>query len=119
LIDKISVEPSKGEKIFFKHSSRNDRVYLVVQLTPAIVEELELNLVRYEFLSRVASEGALPASFSKECYEDILAFKSRLIAAQMKRQYAEGPKAGNTIELKILSLSDHGDPKDHFVDVMP
>jgi hypothetical protein len=47
-------------------------------LSNEIIESWELNLVRFEFLSRVATEGALPASFSKECYEDVLAFKSRL-----------------------------------------
>lgn len=34
--------------------------------------------VRFEFLSRVA-EGALPGSFSNECLEDMLAFKSKLL----------------------------------------
>jgi hypothetical protein len=38
-----------------------------------------LHLIRYEFLTRVA-EGALPNSFSKECNEDVLAFKSRLLS---------------------------------------
>jgi hypothetical protein len=40
---------------------------------------LALTLTRFEFLRRVAA-GALPASFSRECAEDIRAFKSRIIA---------------------------------------
>lgn len=38
----------------------------------------ELTPIRYEFLARVA-EGALPASFSNECLEDLLAFKTKLL----------------------------------------
>ena len=48
-----------------------------------------LHLTRYEFLSRVA-EGALPSSFSRECYEDALAFKSRLLTALAARRAADG-----------------------------
>lgn len=40
---------------------------------------LPLTLTRFEFLRRVA-EGALPASFSRECSEDIRALKRRLLA---------------------------------------
>jgi broad-specificity NMP kinase len=38
----------------------------------------ELSPIRFEFLCRVA-EGALPSSFSNECFEDLLAFKARLL----------------------------------------
>ena len=38
----------------------------------------DLTPIRYEFLSRVA-DGALPASFSNECLEDLLAFKAKLL----------------------------------------
>ena len=38
----------------------------------------DLTPIRYEFLARVA-EGALPASFSTECLEDLLAFKAKLL----------------------------------------
>lgn len=41
--------------------------------------EFKLHLVRYEFLTRVA-EGAMPSSFSKECNEDVLAFKSQVLS---------------------------------------
>lgn len=51
----ISLSPSQGHSVSF-------------DLTP----------IRHEFLSRVA-EGALPASFSNECLEDLLAFKAKLL----------------------------------------
>lgn len=38
----------------------------------------DLTPIRHEFISRVA-EGALPASFSNECFEDLLAFKAKLL----------------------------------------
>jgi hypothetical protein len=78
-----------------------------------------LTLIRYEFLSRIAMDGALPASFSKECYEDILAFKSQLLAAWEKRREDEGVVASQTIELKILSLTAQGQPDPYPVEVIP
>lgn len=51
----VSLAPGRGNAVFF-------------DLTP----------IRYEFLSRVA-EGSLPASFSNECLEDLLAFKAKLL----------------------------------------
>ena len=42
--------------------------------------DFALHLTRFEFLTRVAA-GALPSSFSRECYEDVLAFKSRVMSA--------------------------------------
>jgi len=39
----------------------------------------DLTPVRFEFLCRVA-EGALPSSFSNECFEDLLALKARLLS---------------------------------------
>jgi hypothetical protein len=38
----------------------------------------DLTPMRFEFLCRV-SEGSLPSSFSNECFEDLLAFKARLL----------------------------------------
>ncbi|WGM45838.1 hypothetical protein KOAAANKH_00702 [Brevundimonas sp. NIBR10] len=51
------------------------RVTLRENRTPL---DFRLTLVRYEFLTRVA-QGALPGSFSKECNEDVLAFKSQVL----------------------------------------
>ena len=64
--------------------------------TPEIHEDFHLTLIRYEFLSRIALEGALPASFSKECYEDLLAFKSQLVAGLLKRQEKDGVVVGGS-----------------------
>ncbi|OYT87181.1 MAG: hypothetical protein CFE46_13315 [Burkholderiales bacterium PBB6] len=56
------------------------RPYLEVQLAAGATNRVEFDLtpIRHEFLARVA-EGALPASFSNECLEDLLAFKAKLL----------------------------------------
>lgn len=56
------------------------RPLLDVSLSPGQGNSVSFDLtpIRHEFLSRVA-EGALPASFSNECLEDLLAFKAKLL----------------------------------------
>jgi hypothetical protein len=118
-VDRISVEPSRGERVSLKWDANAERVNLLITLSPGIQEELPLSLIRYEFLSRVAMDGALPASFSKECYEDILAFKSQVLAAWDRRRAAEGIEPTGNIELKILSLTAQGQPDPYPVEVLP
>lgn len=119
LVDRLSVEPRRGERVEFGLNA-GGKVELTVNFSREIQESLELDLVRYEFLSRVATEGALPASFSKECYEDILAFKSRLIAAHARRQKDEGiDNRDNSLGFHLLSISQHGLPEERYVEVVP
>lgn len=119
LVERVSVESSKGEKVILQYDPSNGRVLLSVYFTPELFTHFNLTLIRYEFLSRVALEGALPASFSKECYEDLLAFKSQLIAACMKRQAKEQVTAGSTIGLNLLALTEQGMPDPRFVEIVP
>jgi hypothetical protein len=119
LIERISVEPSKGEKVMLQYDESNGRVLLSVFFALDVSVDFNLTLIRYEFLSRIALEGALPASFSKECYEDLLAFKSQLIAAYMKRQSRESAPAGSTISLNLLALTERGMPEQKSVEVVP
>jgi hypothetical protein len=118
LVDRVSVDPRHGEKITLGMKDQN-RAQLHVYLATDIIESLDLNLIRYEFLSRVATEGALPASFSKECYEDMLAFKSRLLSACEIRQQREGFESDNSqLGLKLIGISSQGLPEERFVEVM-
>jgi len=119
LLERVSVDPSKGEKIILKYDDESKRVLISVWFTPILVVDFSLTLIRYEFLSRIAIEGALPASFSKECYEDLLAFKSQLIATYLKRREKEVSKEGTTIGLNLLSLTDQGMPDTRFIEVAP
>jgi hypothetical protein len=119
LVERVSVEPSKGEKIVLRYDESNGRVLLSVFFAPDMPVDFNLTLIRYEFLSRIALEGALPASFSKECYEDLLAFKSQLIAAYATRQMKEQPPIVSTIGLNLLALTDQGMPDPRFVEIVP
>lgn len=75
--------------------------------------------VRFEFLCRV-SGGALPASFSNECLEDMLAFKAKLLRkAELLRASApdEDDDGGESLALKFIEVeqSGHGYSKPVFV----
>src|ERR1051326_7077072 len=59
LLERVSVEPRKGEKVVLHFDEVTQRVTLSVFFTPTAVVPFNLNLIRYEFLSRIASEGAL------------------------------------------------------------
>jgi hypothetical protein len=90
---------------------------LKVALSPNVTKVFKLNLTRYEFLSRVA-EGALPNSFSKECYEDLLAFKSQLLAALQHRRQENGEEPDNSVlTFRLLELDDSGNPVPKTVEV--
>lgn len=119
LIERVSVDPSKGEKVILRYDHSNDRILLSVFFAPELKIDFNLTLIRYEFLSRIALEGALPASFSKECYEDLLAFKSQLIAAHAKREEKERIPARSAIGLSLLTLTEEGMPDPKFVEIAP
>ena len=119
LLERVSVEPSKGEKIVLRFDPASGRVLLSVFFTPDNFVDFPLTLIRYEFLSRIAAQGALPSSFSKECFEDLMAFKSQLIAAYMQRQAKEVELSSNTIGLKLLALTEQGMPDPRFVEFIP
>jgi len=116
LADKISVEPRHGERVVLDLNDAG-KVNVVVWLNRELPVALELNLVRFEFLSRVATEGALPASFSKECYEDILAFKSRLLAAFEARREEDGDSGTASLSIRVLTVSELGMHEDRFVEI--
>ena len=118
LLERVSVEPSKGEKAIVHLDPTTGRALLSVFFAPDNHVDFNLTLIRYEFLLRIAVEGALPASFSRECYEDLLAFKSQLIAAFAKRQKNEQVPAGSTIALTLLSLTEQGTPDPRAVEIL-
>jgi hypothetical protein len=105
LEDRISVEPRRGDRVEVALSP-GGVPSLVVTIDGARSCTLPLHLTRYEFLSRVA-EGALPSSFSKECYEDMLAFKSRLLAGLMESRAADGEER-NALAFQLLEVDESG-----------
>ncbi|WP_208734741.1 hypothetical protein, partial [Corallococcus praedator] len=61
---------------------------------------------------RVAG-GALPSSFSRECHEDILAFKSMILAALNR---IRPPEAVGDLSFRLLSLNASGEPADEVIE---
>lgn len=70
----------QGVGMGFRLHALTGRPYLEVQFAQGASNRVVFDLtpIRHEFLSRVA-EGSLPASFSNECLEDLLAFKAKLL----------------------------------------
>jgi hypothetical protein len=116
LEDRVSVRPRLHEKVEITFDGIVPK--LTVCLTEDITRSLDLHLVRYEFLSRVA-EGALPSSFSRECYEDILAFKGQLLAALAERQNLHKDlETEHSLTVRLLNLDDSGNPVEEIIEVM-
>ena len=67
------------------------------------VEKLNLPLTHFEYLVRVAG-GSLPSSFSRQCYEDFLDFKLRV----MKRLNLAGSDSSGEIILRTLAVDERG-----------
>jgi len=69
-----------GVGMAIRLDEQTGRPQLDVSLSPGSGNSVAFDLtpIRHEFLSRVAN-GALPASFSSECLEDLLAFKAKLL----------------------------------------
>jgi len=105
-LDSISVRPQKGERIGIDVDQGGTRAVLRVWFSADDYEDLRLSLVRYEFLSRVAEDGALPASFSRECNEDILAFKSRLVSHWTALRGNEDVLDDGYAEVRLLRSAD-------------
>jgi hypothetical protein len=113
LDERIPVAPRRGEKVEVLWEERGP--LLRVTLEEGLCCDLHLHLTRYEFLSRVA-EGALPSSFSRECYEDILAFKSKLLGATARRRAASDEEPDG-FSFELLSLDEHGNPQIDSVEI--
>lgn len=119
LRDSISVRPRKDERIEIIWDDELQMPMLQVVFSDKVSTTLQLNLVRFEFLSRVA-EGALPNSFSKECHEDILAFKSVLLSKLDEREerYGNVDKDSETLVFQLLELDDAGNPSEEVIEVV-
>lgn len=114
LEDRIPVTPRLYERV--ELVLEREKPALVVQLSDTIRCALALNLTRYEFLSRVA-EGALPSSFSRECYEDMLAFKSQLLAGLAERRRSEDIGDAGVLTFRLMNLDALGNPTDEVVEL--
>lgn len=107
--ESISVAKKRGESVSMELDKNQRQASLIVHLSPNLEATLNLTLTRYEYLSRVA-EGALPSSFSQECYEDILAFKSQVLKRLAFRKQLEGEDEGSeeVMSIRLLEVNNDG-----------
>lgn len=99
-----------GVGMAIKLDAEMERPQLDVLLSPGSGGSVVFDLtpIRHEFLSRVA-DGALPASFSNECLEDLLAFKAKLLRkAELLRKagFAGDDEGGDEASALILNFID-------------
>ena len=71
-----------------------------------VIDRLILQLTHFEYLIRVA-RGSLPASFSRQCNEDFLDFKLRLIK-RLDELIGEDPSSTNEVNLQTLRVNERG-----------
>ena len=116
LEDRITVAPRGGRAERVDIALRNNFPSLDVHLPDGAVRSLRLNLTRYEFLMRVG-DGALPGNFSRECYEDILAFKSALLSVVNHAHVESGDDDPSELTFRLLKLDASGNPMDKVVEV--
>lgn len=95
--------------------SRDNFPHLVVTLPNGKTRSLPLNLTRFEFLMRV-SEGALPGNFSRECYEDLLAFKSALLSAAAADRAHEDDDY-HELTFRLISLDAAGNAIEEAIEL--
>ena len=115
--EKISVVPQFGQKVEII-LGENDKIPVIrITLSSEIDCSFDLTLTRFEFLNQVA-EGALPNSFSKECYEDVMTFKSRVLAALAKHRQQDEKEQDVELAFCLLSVDELGIPREKIVELL-
>jgi len=117
--DSISVARKRGESISVELDKSRKKPSLVVSLASDIEPiRFHITLTRYEYLSRVA-EGALPSSFSQECYEDVLAFKTQVFKQLAVRQSldSEDEDGEETMNIRLLEVNSAGIASERTLEV--
>ena len=114
LEERISVVPKHtGERVELLFDGR--RPVLRVSVAADRRADFTMTLTRYEYLSRVA-EGALPNSFSKECFEDVMTFKGHLmqeLQARNRQVARDGEVTFTTLEIDASGVA-----REHVIAVL-
>jgi hypothetical protein len=110
LLDELISVPRQGGEEVSVVRSAGEGAALAVRLSRGADPGVQLLLTptRFEFLGRVA-EGALPSSFSLECHEDLLAFKSKLLRATQERRVRNADEVASPGELVLRFIELGGD----------
>jgi hypothetical protein len=117
--ESISVARKRGESVSVELDKSRKKPILVVNLASGFEPIcFNLTLTRYEYLSRVA-EGALPSSFSQECYEDVLAFKTQVFRQLAVRQALEREDEDReeAMNIRLLEVNSAGIASDRTLEV--
>lgn len=117
--ESISVARKRGESVSVELDKSRKKPSLVVNLASDIEPiRFNLTLTRYEYLSRVA-EGALPSSFSQECYEDVLAFKTQVFRQLAVRQSMESEDEDReeAMNIRLLEVNSAGVASERTLEV--
>lgn len=100
----IPVRRNLGRSVMLEPAPEAEMPALSVHLSGTHWANLTLNLRRYEYLVRIA-EGALPNSFSRECYEDLMAFKTELLRQLSAQRRAEQTEDEETDRLTLSLIT--------------
>ena len=85
------------------------QIRIVDQLKPQkSICDLSLQLTHFEYLMRVA-QGSLPASFSRQCYEDFLDFKI-IVTEKLNKEFDLGQSADEQVEFQVIRVEADGRP---------
>lgn len=117
--ESISIARKRGESVLVELDKSCKRPSLIVNLASECKPVcFNLTLTRYEYLSRVA-EGALPSSFSQECYEDVLAFKTQVFKQLAVRQSLEGENNDReeAVSIRLLEVNSAGIASERALEV--
>lgn len=117
--ESVSVARKRGESVSVELDKSRKKPSLVVNLASDIEPiRFNLTLTRYEYLSRVA-EGALPSSFSQECYEDVLAFKTQVFKQLAVRQSMddEDDDGEEAMNIRLLEINSAGIASERTLEV--
>jgi hypothetical protein len=88
-----------------------------ITLAPEIDRSFALTLTRFEFLNQVA-DGALPNSFSKECYEDVMTFKSQVLTALAEYGGRDEEEQDGELTFRLLAVDERGVPTEETVEML-
>jgi len=106
----IPVKKSRRDPYLTFNISSNDSVPKLLIIDPAdrnsdYLDSLDLQLTHFEYLVRVAN-GSLPASFSRQCHEDFLDFKLRLI--KRLDDVIGDESLSNEVNLEAITVDERG-----------
>ncbi|MDE0041563.1 MAG: hypothetical protein OXT74_05975, partial [Candidatus Poribacteria bacterium] len=63
------------------------------------------------------ADGALPNNFSKECYEDVMAFKSQVLAALAECRMRDEEQQDAELTLRLLGVDEQGNLAEEIVEL--